>query len=156
MPPLSCLTVRSHQPWQHGDEAIEYERLTWFPPECTESVRNWPGSNSNGSAPTPSTGASRNVLTLGVSWKTRATRSLPTQPPMVDTGARACGSPSAGTPGDTDAAGPAPHRNEAQRRGRRHRCPGAQRGEDRIRASGSRHVHPGGQQRKASSNAIVK
>lgn len=40
---------------------------------------------------TPSTGASRNVLTLGVSWKTRATRSLPTQPPMVDTGARACG-----------------------------------------------------------------
>src|SRR3546814_21129790 len=79
MPPLSCLTVRSHQPWQHGDEAIEYERLTWFPPECTESVRNWPGSNSNGSAPTPSTGASRNVLTLGVSWKTRATRSLPTK-----------------------------------------------------------------------------
>ena len=44
-------------------------------------------------------------MTLGVSWKTRATRSLPTQPPMVDTGARACGSPSAGTPGDTGAAG---------------------------------------------------
>ena len=57
-----------------------------------------------------STGASRNVLTLGVSWKTRATRNLPTQPPMVDTVRVPAARPRPARPETRTPRGPAPHR----------------------------------------------